>query len=179
MYPEGNRIAESMEENFLKHLEEAGIRVTLVPTPMDTVLSEYYHETERTADMIYLGTNFHVVFDPSITYSTAQNARWNNTFSEDEELYQRAVALRQTEPRDLYTYITRWIAFQERYNEVLPAIPVYSNIYFDFYVPYLQNYNPGSHTTWSQAITESWFGEAQPAAEETEEADGENTNFDD
>ena len=162
MYPEGNRIVDTIQENFIDHLKAAGILLTLVPAPMDDLLTSYYRETERTTDMIYLGTNFHVVVDPSITYS-ADNAlaheRWNNTFSDDEELYRRAVEMRRTQPGDVYSYITRWIAFQERYNEVLPALPIYTNIYYDFHVPGLQNYDIRAHVTWGQAIVEAYFAE--------------------
>ncbi len=66
----------------------------------------------------------------------------------------------KTDPADVYGYVCKWITFQERYNEVLPAIPIYSNIYFDFFTPYLQNYNITAHVTWSQAILEAWFGDA-------------------
>ena len=66
-------------------------------------------------------------------------------------------------------YVTRWISFQERYNEILPAIPIYSNIYFDFSVAELQNYYITGHVTWSQAILEAYFGEEPPPAEEPEE----------
>ena len=186
MYPEGNRIVDTLQENFIDHLNAVGILLTLVPTSMDDLLTSYYRETERSTDMIYLGTNFHVVVDPSITYSAdtqLAHERWNNTFSDDEELYQRAVEMRKTHPGDLYGYITKWIAFQERYNEVLPAIPIYTNIYFDFHVPYLQNYNITAHVTWGQAIVESYFGEAVEEAEDEEnsdvEADDEALFFDD
>ena len=94
---------------------------------------------------------------------------WNNTFSDDRELYRLAVNMRKTEPGDVFTFMERWIAFQERYNEVLPAIPVYSNIYFDFFTAELQNYSIPAHVTWSQAILESYFG--LPEEEEAEAAD--------
>ena len=110
--------------------------------------------------MIYLATNFHVIVDPSITYSTDQTLGhqvWNNTYSDDEELFNLAVELRKTEPGDLYTYVEKWMAFQKRYNEVLPTIPVYSNIYTDFFVDYLQNYVITAQVTWSQAILLAYF----------------------
>ncbi len=181
LYPEGNNIIDALNDHFVRHLEEVGIRVTFVPAPMDELLSSYYRHTERTTDMIYLGTNFHVLVDPSITYAvddTILHEKWNNTFSDDQLLFERAVEMRKTQPGDLYTYMTRWIAFQERYNEVLPAIPLYSNIYFDFYEPYLQNYQITAHTTWGQAIVQAYFGEKpeepeEPEAVETEEEPGE------
>ena len=179
MYPEGNHMAEIMQEHFLNNLAEVGIRITLVPEKMEELLKSYYREKERTTDMIYLATNFHVIVDPSITYSTDKTANhqiWNNTYSDDEDLYYRAVNMRQTDPRDVYDYVSKWISFQERYNEVLPTIPIYSNIYFDFYTSQLQNYHVTGHVTWSQAILQSYFGEAPeiPETEETEEG-GEET----
>ena len=184
MYPRGNHIVDTLQENFLDNLAEAGIRVTLVPEDMEELLKEYYNEKERTTDMIYLATNFHVVVDPSITYSmdtTVGHKVWNNTWSDDEELWNRAVDMRKTEPGDIYGYMQKWIAFQERYNEVLPAIPLYTNIYFDFYTDQLQNYFITAHVTWSQAILEAFFGQDPDEAEELEdeEDDGESFSFDD
>ena len=55
-------------------------------------------------------------------------------------------------------------------------IPVYSNVYFDFYPRTLQNYNIAEHVTWGQAIIESRLGDPaleeeteEPAEEMTEE----------
>ena len=168
MYPRGNHIVDTLDVNFLDNLAEVGIKVTLVPEDMEELLKSYYREKERTTDMIYLATNFHVIVDPAITYSTdptANHQLWNNTYSDDEDLYYRAVNMRKTDPRDVYDYITKWIAFQERYNEVLPTIPIYSNIYYDFYTSELQNYWITGHVTWSQAILEAYFGEEKPEAE--------------
>jgi len=162
MYPEGNHIVDTMQENFIDNLNKCGIQLTLVPAPMEDLLKSYYREADRTTDMIYLATNFHVVVDPAITYSTdttAGHLMWNNTYSDDEDLYWRAVNMRKTDPSDVFDYVSKWVSFQERYNEVLPAIPIYSNIYFDFFVPDLQNYYITAHVTWSQAILEAYFGE--------------------
>ncbi len=165
MYPRGNHIVDTIQENFFDNLAQVGIRVTLVPEDMEELLKSYYREKERTTDMIYLATNFHVIVDPSITYSTDDTANhliWNNTYSDDEDLYYRAVNMRKTDPKDIYDYVSKWISFQERYNEVLPTIPIYSNIYYDFYTSQLQNYWITAHVTWSQAILESYFGTSKP-----------------
>ena len=168
-------MAEYMQEEgmFVDNLAKVGIRMTLVPAPMQDLLYAYYRQAERTTDMIYLATNFHVVVDPSITYSTdttKDHQIWNNTYSDDEELFDLAVDLRKTEPYDYYTYVKKWIAFQERYNEVLPTIPVYSNIYFDFWTNELQNYFITAQVTWSQAIVLSYFALAPYEEESPDEA---------
>ena len=64
---------------------------------------------------------------------------------------------------------------------MLPAIPLYTNIYFDFYTGQLQNYVITAHVTWSQAILEAFFGQDPDEAEELEdeEDDGEPFSFDD
>ena len=200
MYPEGNHMAEIMMEagkdelavegkdwsrNFVDNLARVGIKVEFVPTPMTELLQSYYRQIPRTTDMIYLATNFHVIVDPSITYSTddTQNHQiWNNTYSDDEDLWYRAVNMRKTEPGDIFEYVSKWVSFQERYNEVLPTIPIYSNIYFDFFNQYLQNYYITGQVTWSQAILPAYFAlenlETPPAAEEPAEG-GEMESFDD
>ena len=173
LYPRGNHIVDTIQENFIDNLNEVGIKLTLVPEDMELLLKRYYREEERTTDMIYLATNFHVIVDPSITYSTddtPDHLIWNNTYSDDEDLWYRAVNMRKTDPLDVYDYVAKWISFQERYNEVLPTIPIYSNIYFDFYTPQLQNYWITAHVTWTQAILESYFGEA--LNQETEDTTG-------
>ena len=82
MYPAGNHIVDTIQENFIDNLNKVGILLTLVPTDMQELFYAYYRETERTTDMIYLATNFHVIVDPSITYSTDKTKNhqiWNNT----------------------------------------------------------------------------------------------------
>ena len=58
----------------------------------------------------------------------------------------------RTEPGDALTYMQNWVAFQERFNEILPMIPIYSNYYYDFYTSSLADYSISSHITWGEAI---------------------------
>ena len=167
-------------KNFIDNLARVGIKLELVPAPMTDLLKAYYRETERTTDMIYLATNFHVIVDPSITYSTDKTKNheiWNNTYSDDELLWNDAVNMRRTEPGDIFEYVSKWVAFQERYNEVLPTIPIYSNIYFDFFNQYLQNYYITGQVTWSQAILPAYFAleSYETVPEETEGEGAEDT----
>ena len=205
MYPAGNHMAEIMQSSvrteetpapadgvvpgaaagsFVDNLAAVGIKLELVPAPMEELLKSYYRQTERTTDMIYLATNFHVIVDPSITYSTDKTKDhqiWNNTYSDDEDLFYRAVNMRKTEPGDIFEYVSKWVSFQERYNEVLPTIPIYSNIYFDFLNQNLQNYFITGQVTWSQAILPAYFAleSMETAPAETEEAaDGDLETFD-
>ncbi len=177
IYPAGNEIVGSLEENFIGNLAEVGIRVEMKPVPMQDLLSifyklpptehaearredpdelaEFYEEdgVTRKVDMIYMGTNFDVVFEPSNHFVVENGVHnWASTNNADEELYKLAVDMRLTEPGDDIGYVRKWIAFQERFNETLPMLPIYTNVYFDFYIGELQGYNIDETVTWSQAI---------------------------
>jgi ABC-type transport system substrate-binding protein len=165
-YPAGNAIGGYLEERLVAPLAEAGIKLTLEGA--EDLLSIYYSQGERDSDMLYLATNFDVIFDPTPYFEAGNPA--NRTRINDEELYQLAVNMRQTEAGDLLTYCEKWLQFQEHFNEVEPLIPVYSNVYFDFYTRSLHDYVISSNSTWSRAIVASYMGDYADEEEE-EEAD--------
>lgn len=168
IYPAGNNIVEYLDKNFLSNLEQVGIRLTVEEIPMNELLSRWYQQEERDADMIYLASNFDLLFDPSAYFSA--DGTWAFTSLADETLFAEALAMRNTEPGDVLTYMQHWVAFQERFNQILPMIPIYSNIYFDFYTRYLQNYNIDQNATWGEAIVPAILSDI---VEEPEEAEGE------
>ncbi len=169
IYPEGNAVGEYFRGAFAQNLAAIGVKLTVQPKPFDELLRVYYRQQERDCDMIYLASNFANVFEPSATFSPddAYQGTDNRTGIVDETLYQLAVAMRQTEPGDVLSYCQKWVAFQERWTELLPAIPVYSNVYFDFYAPTLHNYNAGANVSWAQAIVSAYLGDAVETEEET------------
>ena len=168
VYPEGNEMAEIFEELLVPNLAEVGIRLTLEPMPMVELLQQYYKREDRSMDMVYLGSNFETTFDPSVSFLVDEEGRpnWSYTNNTDEELWQRAVDMRRTEPGNILEYCQKWVAFQERFNESLPMLPIYSNIYFDFYPAILRDYAVSENCTWSEAIVPAYF--AYDVAEESE-----------
>lgn len=181
IYPKGNTMEEAFNTRFIPNLAEAGIVLTIEGVEMSELLNYHYRQLERDTDMIYLATNFTVVYDPSLTYSMddlAQNV-YNTSAIQDEKLAELAVDMRKTEPGDLLTYCQKWVAFQEYWTEVLPAIPIYSNAYFDFYTAHLQDYFISSNATWTQAIVKAYLDDiAEEEPEEEELDDGEFEIFD-
>lgn len=169
IYPEGNQIAEYLDKNFQANLAQVGIRLTMEALPMGELLSHWYRQTERDEDMIFLASNFDLLFDPSVYFN--DEGEWAYTSLADEQLYEEAISMRKTEPSDVLSYIQHWIAFQERFNQTLPMIPLYSNIYFDFYTGYLQNYQISQNATWGEAIVGAYLSAEEPAEEGEEEPD--------
>lgn len=174
IYPEGNDFGEAVQAVLVDHLAQAGVQLTVEAVPFNDLLKIYYRETERDADLIYLACNFTEVFDPSAVFDPADAERGmlNRTAISDQKLHQLTVDLRQTEPGDVLGYCTKWVAFQERWAEVLPAIPVYSNVYFDIYTANLQNYNVSAEQGWATAIVPAYLGDVMEQ-EETEPGEDE------
>ena len=167
IYPQGNNINETLEKNLVPNLASVGIRLTMTAMPMPELLSKWYKQEDRDMDMIYVASNFDLVFDPSVHFQQGVSGEhnWAYTNLNDEPLFAAAIAMRKTEPGDVLTYMLHWVEFQERFNEILPMIPVYSNIYFDFYTRKLQNYFIAENIDWPQAIIPAYLGDA-PAYED-------------
>ena len=175
IYPEGNRINEIFEERLVPNLAAVGIRLSMEAVPMQQLLTRWYKQGERDEDMIYLASNFELLFDPSVNFVQNEEGQlnWSYTNHVDEELTRLADETRCTEPGAVLEYMHRWLAFQDRFNETLPMLPFYSNIYFDFYTADLHDFHIPEAVTWGEAIVESALYEAPelPEAEEPETAD--------
>ena len=166
LYPEGNAIGGLLEAYFVPNLQQAGIRLTLQPMEYTELLQHYYRQTERTADMIFIATNFDLLFDPAASFDPddAQTGRTNRTAIEDEELYNLALEMNRTEPEDTIGYVQKWLEFQQRFQEVVPSIGVYSNIYFDFYTAHLTDYDITANVSWAQAIVGAYMNDIADGA---------------
>ena len=154
IYPEGNAIGEYAAGEFAENLAAVGIGLQVEAKPFAELLELYYRQEVRECELIYLATNFAYVYEPSKTFAVADAYQGTDNRSgiQDEKLYELAVEMRKTEPGDVLAYCEKWVAFQEYYAEVLPTLPVYSNVYFDFYTPQLQDYYVNADVGWAEAI---------------------------
>ena len=161
IYPESNAVGEYLEGEFAENLAQLGIKLTVEAKPFAELLQIYYRQQERNVDMIYLATNFAYVFDPSATFNPADAYQGvsNRTAIDDKQLYDLAVDMRKTEPGDVLTYCQKWVKLQEYYSEVLPTLPIYSNVYFDFHTSNLQNYAISADVSWAKAIVNAYMGD--------------------
>lgn len=168
---EENDIAAGMGEMLGEVTAQLGIGLDITEMAFPQLLAHYYRQEERTYNLFFMASNFNYIFDPYYDFHTADEFQGmlNTSGLRDEELMARAFELRQTPPAEMDEYIEDWLHFQERFVEVLPLVPLYSNVYFDFYTETLQNYNITLHSSWAQALPYAYFGE--PEAEEFPEVD--------
>ena len=182
LVPEGSVLAGSMDFFFGAHLAVAGIRLTVEQRPMEEILKVYYREEERDCDMIALASNFDVVFEPSVYFQPdpeGQINHHNTTGIATDELYTLLTDLCGTASDDLLGYCRKWVAFQERFQQLEPMIPLYSNVYFDFYTRALHEYDISSNVAWSKAVVGAYMSDPQDEVEEEEEEETEDIIIED
>ena len=172
-YAAGSAADTAMEETLVKNFADAGIGLTAEAIDADDLFDQYYRLSEGRYDMYFLATNFDVLYDPSLSFIETEDGHhvWKTSGLEDDELWKLAVDMRRTEPDDKVGYCTKWLKFQERIMETLPVLPVYSNVYFDFYPLVLHEYYIADNISWPQTILGSYLGDYVP--EETVTVDGE------
>ena len=138
---------------------------------MEELEAVYRGETAG-IDKIYLGEDFSIVFEPKIlrpTESLSEGQQPENSLTAAKaELYAQAQDLIRTEPEDGAGFLRKWVGLQERITETLPLIPVYSNVYFDFFHRELHGYDITEAVSWGKAIVKCYLSDAEEI-EETEE----------
>ena len=85
-----------------------------------------------------------------------------------EEVYALALEMVRTEPSDLIGFMKKWVKLQERITQTLPVIPVYTNIYFDFFSRELHDYRITEAVTWGEAVVKSYMSDIELLTEEQE-----------
>lgn len=151
---EGNQVAAQLRDVLSQALPALGINLLITEMPFPQLLDHYYRQTEREYDMIFLASNFSYIFDPYYDFNTDEVYQGivNTSGLRDEKLMGLARDMRETEPQDLRGYVKKWLAFQEKFVELMPMVPLYSNVYFDLSTADLEGYNINGISNWSSAI---------------------------
>ncbi|MBQ6287799.1 MAG: ABC transporter substrate-binding protein [Clostridia bacterium] len=158
-YPESNEMAEAMEAWFVEPLKQAGIRLTLVPMTMNDLVHAYHDRDIEGIDMFYVADDFNIEFDPQLFFLAGDpDAPKEDTLAwAHAQMSEYARLMLETVPSDALGFVQKWITFQEQLSDLLPLIPVYSNVYYDFYTSDLMNYDIIRYITWGDAIVASSY----------------------
>ena len=164
-----NIAAEMALERLMDVMTPLGAEFIIHEEPFEVILKDVQREAgKREYDIVFMAYNFNAMFDPlselfSVTEEEIASEELIGLRDSagicDEELLRLCLDLRCTEPGDVQSFETKWIEFQKRFNEILPTVPIYSNIYFDFYGSCLQNYDPASEPNWPSALLYSYRAE--------------------
>ena len=161
--PESKEARTAIENHLTNRLRQAGIVLRVKTDDMETLVSAYRGRTEIDTDMIYLGENFMIAFDPEIFAPKTQGTEMSAV---KEELHRLAQDMVRTEPEDLIGFERKWVKLQEKITETLPLIPVYTNVYFDFFSRSLHDYQITKSPTWGEAIVSAYMSDMEELSEE-------------
>ena len=96
--------------------------------------------------VLILGIGFNVLYEPEQAYKVGGPANKNKI--SDKELAKLAKDLNLVDPSKEDEYLDKFVAFQKRWNDQLPDIPLYSNQYYDFFTKKLKGYEGIKDAIW-------------------------------
>ena len=160
---EANQVSELLVTELQNNpdVAKAGIKINQTVVTFSELLNYYYRSSDDakytvpTYHMFNMATGFTSIFDPATEFTTDEDMiaqGYNTNYIRDEELDKLAKAIALTDPSDKEGYLANFLAFQKKWNELLPNLPLYSNEYHDFFNEKLQNYNANSIWDLSYAI---------------------------
>ena len=119
---------------------QVGMEYNVRVGAFSTLVDLYTHPKKDAEYTVFnLGTGFTVPFDPWLYYSS--QGPFNHTKTNDPKVDEITEAMRRTDPEDKEAYLDKWVEFQKWYNDYLPEIPLYSNIYHTGYTNRVQGFD--------------------------------------
>ena len=150
-------------------LAAAGIKINQTVMTFGDLLNYMYRDGTvdpkydlPTYGMFNLATNYTPVYDLSTTYATDPDmvkAGYNTNFLFDDKLEQAAKDMVLLAPEDKDVFKEKFVEFVVRWNELLPDLPLYSNLYHDFYNEKLKDYEKNPLIRIDKALLYSYVGE--------------------
>ncbi len=146
--PVSDLLVVKLQEN--PDVAAAGMKINQTVMTFDELMLYSYRDGSQgekygvpTYNMFNFATGFTAVYDLSTTYTSdpelvKQGSNRNRIF--DEELERLSKDMVKKDPDDKEGFKAGFVDFIARWNELLPDIPLYSNIYYDFYSDRIHNY---------------------------------------
>lgn len=158
---DNNTITELLATNFKTDAPKVGMKYVLDKSDWPTLVKNMSITAANSKEQKYhlynLATSYTgSVFDPFLNSFHSRNAgdpTRNQYRVKDKQLDDAAEKLRLVKEGDTETYANHWLTYQQRFNEILPVLPLYANIYTDlFNAKKIQHLESGSMRNWAQRI---------------------------
>lgn len=161
---DGNPVSELLKTMLAEGTaKEAGMKINQAVMDFTELLNWMYRQSSVDAKygvpkygMYNLATNFLPVYDMSYSFTVDPDLvaeGWNVNYILDEQLDKLSMDMVYgVEPGDNEAYLKIWTDFIVRWNELLPEVPLYSNIYYTIFRDDLKNYEANPFFSFEQAI---------------------------
>lgn len=141
----------------------AGIEINQQVMTFTELLNYYYRDATQgdkygvpTYCLFNLANNFNPAFDQSYEWTQDPDMiaqGYNVSRLYDPEIDKLSMDMVYgVESGDIDKYMEIWKAYELRWNEQLPQVPLYSNVYITMYPDWLENYTQDSFWDFQQAI---------------------------
>lgn len=151
-----NPVSDLISALLIPEVKKIGMQINGTTVDFAVLLNHLYKDgiDKPVYGMFNLGTGFSYTQAYWYYYSTDPDyfGTYNTNFIADKELESIALDMKKTDPTDLEGWVKKWIAFEKRWNYLLPDIPLYSDMYHDFYNARITDYEPLSSWDWRYAI---------------------------
>jgi len=162
---EGNTVSELLNVMLAQSdaTKAAGMQINQNVMTFTELLNFYYRDGSQgdkyaipTYGMFNLATNFTPAYDMSYEWTDdpellAQGYNLNHLFNDSLDALTMNMVY-GTESTDPDTYMAYWKAYIMLWNDILPQIPLYSNVYITLYPDWLEGYEQDSFWDFNQAI---------------------------
>ncbi|MBR6232753.1 MAG: ABC transporter substrate-binding protein [Erysipelotrichaceae bacterium] len=163
---EGNSVSELIAVMLANgdQTKEAGMEINRNEMSFADLLNYYYRDSSvdpkygvKTYGMYNLATNFTALYDQSYSYTVDPELLamgYNTFFSVDNPLLDKLSMdmVYGVEAGDDKAYLDTWVAFIQEWNRYLPAVPLYSNVYYDAMNAKINNLECNSLFDFQQAV---------------------------
>jgi peptide/nickel transport system substrate-binding protein len=150
-----------LEIEFLKNTPYAGMNYEFEFLEWNAVLDNLYYayelpDEERVYSTFSMGTSFPVIFDPYFfSWHSDFLGHWRNSNQfGDDQLDELIMQMRRTTPGDNDAFLAVWYDYVIRWNQMLPALPLYANEYFNFFGNHVSGVNTTPFSDWYDIICE-------------------------
>ena len=142
---------------------EAGMKINKTEGTFEELLNYMYRDSSvgdqygvPTYGMYNLATNFTPAYDFSYNWTTDPDmvaGGWNVNYLFDEELDQLSMDMVYgVEAGDNEAFLDVWQKYIQRWNELLPEVPLYSNMYITVIPDWLENFEMNPFWSFQDAI---------------------------
>lgn len=124
----------------------AGMQINQTVVTFNELINNLYQLQDNNYNMYNLAVGFTSIFDQTETYKIDGSNNQNRIA--DEQLAALAKDMCLVPSGDDDAYLAKWVAFQQRYNELLPDLPLYANQYHDFFTNRVKGYEDINDVSW-------------------------------
>ena len=169
---EGNSVSELLAVMLAngEQVAQAGMQINQNIMSFDDLLNYMYRDSSvgeqygiKTYGMYNLATNFTAAYDMSFNYALPSTEYYemgyNTNFTNDEKLDQLSMDMvYSVEAGDSEAYRQLWVDFIVEWNDYLPEVPLYSNVYYDVMNSKIQNLECNALWDFQQAVVYATIG---------------------